>query len=260
MSARPLFEPGDLSWEVFETWPYLLTGMRALLMQLAHPKVAAGVSDHSDYRRDPFARLYRTMQVMRTIGVGTPREAEQALAGLAAVHRRVRGGGYSADDPDLRRWVFATLIGSVIELDRRYLHRFGLDERRRYYRESLLLAARLGLDEERLPPTLTEFDRFMARAVQSLEVTDQARRIAEGVLHPPIPWLPDPVLEPIRIVTVDLLPRSLREGYGLELTWSRRHAATALKTAAWTLRFVPGPVRRFPILNTVIDLHRRLAA
>ncbi len=45
----------------------LLAGGRALLMQLAHPKIAAGVAEHSHFQEDPLARLYRTMSAMWSI-------------------------------------------------------------------------------------------------------------------------------------------------------------------------------------------------
>ena len=37
----------------------MLGGGRALLMQVAHPLVAAGVAEHSGYREDPWKRLER---------------------------------------------------------------------------------------------------------------------------------------------------------------------------------------------------------
>src|SRR5438477_3387872 len=79
----------------------LLGGGRALLMQLAHPSVAAGVGDHSDFRADPFTRLRRTLEASYTMVFGTEEEARRVAAGIRAVHDRVVGPGYSANDPEL---------------------------------------------------------------------------------------------------------------------------------------------------------------
>ncbi|MGH7855885.1 MAG: oxygenase MpaB family protein, partial [Candidatus Binatia bacterium] len=62
----------------------LLGGGRALLMQIAHPLVAAGVADHSDFRTDSLGRLRRTLDAMLTITFGTLREAEEAYRGVNA--------------------------------------------------------------------------------------------------------------------------------------------------------------------------------
>src|SRR6202023_757895 len=79
----------------------LLGGGRALLMQLAHPKVAAGGDDHSDFRTRPIRRLRRTVVMTRAIVFG---ERETALAAARSVnqaHGRVQGEDYRALDPDL---------------------------------------------------------------------------------------------------------------------------------------------------------------
>src|SRR6266850_7190672 len=79
----------------------LLGGGRALLMQLAHPKVAAGVDEHSDFRANPIRRLRRTVLMTMAIVFG---ERETALAAARAVnqtHARVKGADYRALDPDL---------------------------------------------------------------------------------------------------------------------------------------------------------------
>src|SRR5437764_11243732 len=86
----------------------LLGGGRALLMQLAHPSVAAGVADHSDFRRDPMSRLQRTLDATNTIVFGSEEQARQTAAAIQRVHDTVTGPGYRANDPDLLLWVHAT--------------------------------------------------------------------------------------------------------------------------------------------------------
>jgi len=45
----------------------MLGGARALLMQAAHPLVAAGVAAHSDFRHDLWRRLARTLRAPPTV-------------------------------------------------------------------------------------------------------------------------------------------------------------------------------------------------
>src|SRR5919197_1242574 len=59
----------------------LLGGGRALLMQVAHPLVAAGVAEHSDYRENPWARLFRTLDVTTRIVFGDAETSRQAARG-----------------------------------------------------------------------------------------------------------------------------------------------------------------------------------
>ena len=68
-----------LSWQLNSRWFVLIGGARAAIMQVADPKVAAGVAQYSAYRTDPLGRLERTMDAMLTIGFGTPERREQVL-------------------------------------------------------------------------------------------------------------------------------------------------------------------------------------
>src|SRR5438105_13221343 len=112
-----LFGPQSMIWNVARERVLVAAGPAALLMQLAHPLVAAGVDDHSDFRRDPFARLRATLDDTLTISFGNSEQSERAADRVRAVHRRVRGrlrsgvGSYAtgtpydAADPALALWV-----------------------------------------------------------------------------------------------------------------------------------------------------------
>src|SRR6185369_17342039 len=61
--ARGLYGPGSEAWALNREAMLLLgAGPRALLLQLAHPGVAAGVADHSDFRAEPWRRLDGTLR------------------------------------------------------------------------------------------------------------------------------------------------------------------------------------------------------
>ena len=93
-------------------------GPRALLLQIAHPAVAAGVNDHSDFRADPWRRLAGTLRSYLTIVYGSTAAARAEIRRLNTLHRGITGPGYAARDPELSLWVHATLVDSTMAVAR----------------------------------------------------------------------------------------------------------------------------------------------
>jgi len=200
-------------------------GGRALLMQVAHPLVARGVAEHSGYREDRVARLLGTLRPMYAIGFGTPEEARRAALGVRRAHRGVAGAGYSADDVELMRWVLATLIDTSLMMHARFVG--ALDEGERtleaYYEEMCALGEWIGLPRDAMPRDLAAFRAYVEGMVATIEVTPEARQIARDLFAPlpEAPWL-SPAMPLARELTAGLLPRRLREAYGLP--WGPRRA------------------------------------
>src|SRR5438034_8862771 len=67
-----------------------LGGGPAVLLQVALPLVATGVTRHSDYHRDLWKRLVRTLRALYLVAFGTKAEAERAGEAVQAVHAHVR--------------------------------------------------------------------------------------------------------------------------------------------------------------------------
>lgn len=114
-----LFGPDSVSWKVIGDVTSMLGGIRALLVQAAHPEVVAGVADHSRYREDPLGRLSRTSAYVTATTFGAVPEVEAAVERVRRVHRPVRGTShrgehYSADAPDLSAWVHNALTDSFL--------------------------------------------------------------------------------------------------------------------------------------------------
>src|SRR5205823_10179000 len=103
--ALPAFSRDSVIRRVNGEGVLLLGGGRAVLMQIAHPRVAKGVAEHSDFERDPFGRLIATLNAMTAVVFGTRERSERTVAAMRAVHERVVGDGYSANDPELLQWV-----------------------------------------------------------------------------------------------------------------------------------------------------------
>jgi uncharacterized protein (DUF2236 family) len=231
-------------------------GGRALLLQLANPKVAQGVADHSDFENDPLPRLAGTLDFLTFVVWGTPEEAERAAATVRRVHEHVTGPGYFAGDPELQNWVNATLTDTALDLYARLFGPLPEPVAERYYQDATEIASILGCPRDAQPADLTEFRAYFARTVADLEVTGTARALARAVLEGRrLPWHLKPALPLSRFVTTGLLPPPIRRQYGL--TWSpyRQHALKpTLRTIGGVSHLVPRTVR-----SRIPELFLRLA-
>jgi len=230
----------------------LVGGQRALVMQLAHPLVAAGVAEHSDFPARALERLRRTLDLSLALIYGTPEEAEGAAAAIRAVHDRVRGVAagrpYRADDPGLLLWVNATLIDTTLLVYERFVRPLPEAIRRRYYDETIDSAQLFGIPREVIPPDLDAFRAYLARMLGGgeLRATDAGRRLVRDVLHPPLPLALRLPTAAIRLITLPLLPEPVRGMFGLR---SGRRARLALAVASGTSRamlpLLPAALREF---------------
>jgi uncharacterized protein (DUF2236 family) len=114
-----LFGPGSASWHVLGDVSAFVGGIRALLVQAAHPEVVAGVADHSTYEQDPLGRLSRTSAYVTATGYGAMPEVEAALRLVRRAHTPVkgvshRGAAYTASGGEFASWVHNVLIDSFI--------------------------------------------------------------------------------------------------------------------------------------------------
>ena len=235
----------------------LLGGGRALLMQLAHPLVAAGVDAHTDFRTHPIRRLRRTVRMTMAIVFG---ERETALAAARAVnqaHAHVRGPGYRALDPDLLLWVHATLVDSALGTYETFVKPLARSEREDFYSESRVLGELLGISPDRFPATLSDFDRYVNGMISGgpVHVTNRARDLARLVLRPPLRLLPGPVMIPFEVITSGLLPGALREEYGLKWGPAQKRAfALAARTVPRIVALTPPVLRMWPLPGHAVKL------
>jgi uncharacterized protein (DUF2236 family) len=114
-----LFGPNSVTWPVLGDTAAFVGGIRALLVQAAHPEVMAGVADHSRYREDPLGRLSRTAAYVTATAFGARPEVERAVEMVRGAHRPVRGishrdRAYSAAKPELAAWVHNALTDSFL--------------------------------------------------------------------------------------------------------------------------------------------------
>ncbi len=246
MSSLP--GPGSVSWRVNREAALLLGGGRALLMQVAHPLVAAGVAEHSDFRRDPLARLNRTMELSLALSFGGPEEVRAAARQINRTHERIRGAGYQALDPELLLWVHATLIDSALLAYRRFVGPLTAVEAETYYQEAKPIGAMLGIPVSHFPRRMKDFDAYLQTMLAGpVQPDETGRRLAALVLRPPIRRVPGVLFAPVEAITAGLLPESLRRAF--RLRWGRPSRAffravcatlpTLLAATPEALRVVP---------------------
>ena len=235
-----LFGPNSVTWKVVREPLLVLAGGRALLMQAAHPLVAQGAIDHSTYRTDPFGRLLRTLEWVATCAFGTTAEARAGCRRVNRLHggvqgRLPRGNGtaahrfgrpYSAQDPELLRWVHATLVDTMLVAHDALVGGLDDGDRDQFVREWNDVAALMGVPRGRRFPSRAALGAYVASEIRSGRIAPGrgSREVADTVLAPPLPSvMAVPAWRLVTFVTLGLLPAELREGY--RVPWTPLHDA-----------------------------------
>ncbi len=254
----PLFDPGSVFWRVNREGFILLGGGAALLQQVAHPLVAAGVAEHSNFTQAPLKRLARTLTAMHSIIYGPRSQALAAARGVNQAHDLVQGilqdgtprfpqgTPYQASDPALLLWVHATLVRTALFTYEQFMPRLSAEERELYYRDARRLGHLLGLKPADVPPDFAAFERYYNEMLASdtLALTPTIATLADQILHPPISWVPRVAGDVLSIATAALLPPELRTLYGLRWSSRRQFAwRAARRSLREALPYVPDVVR-----------------
>ncbi len=213
-----LFGPRSVTWPVIGDAAAFVGGVRALLVQAAHPEVVAGVADHSRYRDDPLGRLSRTSAYVTATAFGAMPEVERAVELVRRAHRPVagvshRGREYAADAPDLAAWVHNALTDSFLTAYRRFGEADLSDaDADRFVTEQAALG-RL-LDADPVPETAGGLAAWIGGhpAVGPSPGMTEAVRFLRS---PPLPAYARPVYRVLFAAAVATLPERLRDVLGL---------------------------------------------
>ncbi|MEX2224136.1 MAG: oxygenase MpaB family protein [Candidatus Rokuibacteriota bacterium] len=264
LAAEPFVADG-MAWRIHRERVLLAGWGRAILLQLAHPKVARGVAEHSGFATEPWGRLRRlrrTLHTMLALTFESEEASASAVARINAIHDRVHGrldepaGGaaagasYSAHDPELLTWVHATLIESFLLTYRLFVRPVTPAEADRYCAEASGIERALGIPPGRLPRTETELRDYLAAMLASgaIEVTDTARRLSRDIIAPPVPRGVGPAVWLAALPAVGLLPPAIRAAYGLRWDGRRERLLRIMATAArGGLPLVPPALRYWAV-------------
>jgi uncharacterized protein (DUF2236 family) len=212
-------------------------------MQVAHPLVAAGVEQHSDFARDPIGRLRRTLDTTLAVVFAEPGAAHAALRRIDRRHGPVRGTTdaghtYDARDPALLLWVQTTLVLTSLRLYEAVAGRLPAADREAYWQETRPIAAALGIPDDVQPATLADLERYERTMLATAARPDAtSRRVARQVLRP-FGWIPEPVYWPSDAIAAALVPAALRAPLGLRYRLRERAFFALVVAAARIMRTV----------------------
>ncbi|MER6663174.1 oxygenase MpaB family protein [Amycolatopsis japonica] len=276
MTGPPIVK-GTAAWKYFGDFRAGLLAGQVLVLQVAHPVVAAGVRDHSDYVEDPWTRLMRTAASLSIYIYGGPEGARYEADRLRALHRSFTGVDdgrrYSALNPHAYAWVHATLVMVPVDTQRFYgtpMTRSEVDE---YYAQMCDVGRLLGLREQDLPPTWPEFERYYADMIDGFGPNETISTLFETIrtVKKPWRWLPDKRWVRLQrwqhrgqmFVIRATLPPALRDRLGLQWTTRDQRRFDRFRRA---VRFLGGLVpvtsrsalvRRIGRLNVWFRAHPR---
>ena len=253
--------PRSLVWQMGFPRAGRLVAGRALLLQTAHPVVGAGVRDFSDFTRDPWGRLDRTLRSLQLTLFGGPAALEEAER-LRRLHRSIRGTGfggerYSGLDPDAYAWVHLSNFDTVLTGMRWFGPSFDRRRREQLYAEWCQAGLVLGVRPDRMPPDLGAFRCYVRDMVDTTLTDNETVRTLlaslelDGVEPPPWRCFPAPVWRALRPlgrsflhdITVGTLPSALRRRLGLEWSTSDRRRLQAAAALVRSAQAAPWPDR-----------------
>ena len=255
--------PGGVTWRAASDGRLMGGSGYALLLQVAHPVVGAGVSEHSNFRADPWGRLLRTLDFTTSMVYGGPELARVTGKRVREMHKQIKGvmpngERYHALEPEPYAWVHATLADAIVRGNAHFVKPMTTAEQQTFWDEWRRVGRFLGLRERDLPERWSEFpDYFDAMVRDHLEPTDSVHDVLESLAAPPPPkvrGMSEPLWRAIRrpaahggrLGTVGLMPPKVRRKLGLP--WSRAQALEFRAIGAASRRsgpLLPKSVRMF---------------
>jgi uncharacterized protein (DUF2236 family) len=242
-----LFGPDSITWEVMGDAASFVGGIRALLVQAAHPEVSAGVHDHSRYREDPLGRLSRTSNYVTATSYGAMPEVQAAVRAVQRAHGPVRGEShrgraYRAGDPALAAWVHNSLTDSFLVAHQVFgPRRLTTEEADRFVREQTAVGRLLAADP--LPETAAGLADWIATNPalgRSPGMTEAVRFLAD----PPLDRAVKLGYKVLAQAAIGTLPPAVRETLGLR---ARPGAVLVGKLAIRWMRWALGSSPRWRI-------------
>jgi uncharacterized protein (DUF2236 family) len=262
------FDPNGIFWLVCRERCSLLDGGAAAVLQVAHPKIAAGVRDHSDFREGPVGRLKRTLDGVNTIAFGTRGEAEAMARRIMRRHARVRGvvgtngspEPYEASEPELLLWVIATLVMAAVNGFERGVRKLGRAELEAFYAEMRRFGTYFGLATDVGPQTWESFQSYYTGMLNEpwMGSTQVSREMAWAVAAPSRPWWLRVLSWPLRFTFSEIIPEPVcgrlgfrRSGWsGLSMRVTTAVMPLVVLVLPARLRFAPQYVRARKLIAT----------
>ncbi|MDX6615483.1 MAG: hypothetical protein QOD60_574 [Solirubrobacterales bacterium] len=221
----------------------------ALILQVSHPTVGAGVGEHSDFKSDPWGRLFRTLDFVNVTLYGGPEAAADMCRRVREMHKRIKGtkpdgSRYHALEPEAYAWVHATLGEAIVSGHNHFGRPFSDEDMRQFWPEWRGIGRLLGVRERDLPEDWDGFRGYFDRMVEErLEDTQTTRDVLESLAKPTPPPLSGiagraariagiPAARYSSLATIGQLPPVLRERLGIRWTKPKQAEFRALGRAS----------------------------
>ncbi|MWA04917.1 DUF2236 domain-containing protein [Actinomadura sp. LD22] len=236
--------PGSVSWEVNgDLGAVAAAGTAAIVLEILHPSVIAGVEEHSSYREDPFRRARSTMGYVLGTTFGNTEAATRLIGTVKKIHGQVTGArpdgvAYRALDPELIAWVHTCIPWMIMTAFERFNRALSPAERNRYLAEQAVIGRMAGADT--VPVTTAELAEFVAAVRPRLAVTEQTRDFLEFLQTVPSDGRPSwPVGAAVHRLTTAQAHFNVRAGMSLAPPWARRLTGLDLSPAMRSLAAMP---------------------
>jgi uncharacterized protein (DUF2236 family) len=241
-TAPTPFGPGSLLRRVVAEPVVGLMIQRALVMDVAHPKVAAGVDEHSKFRSRPWHRAWFTVDTGLRLVFGDTPTARVAARQIYATHDHINGAlaegagpfavgdDYTAHDASLLTWVWATLVDSAETAYTRWVRPFTAAEAEEYYGDMVAFGRFMGIPAALLPADRAGFAAYLEDMLDSglLGTTAAARTLTGHILWFEHRTVPSPIVRLGRVLAVSTLDPRLHAALDLRLDPSDERFAVRL--------------------------------
>lgn len=241
--------PSSITWRRAGDARAMLGAGTALMLQVAHPTVAGGVREHSDFVTDPWGRLFRTLDYVNLLVYGGPEKAAATGARMRAMHQQIKGVDpqgrrYHALEPGAYAWVHATLAVSIVGAHARFGRPMTTSQTERFWTEWRGLGRLLGIRDRDLPSGWGAFEAYVAETIDTdLERNDVVDLVLQTIASPAPPpirrlgprtWKAAvfPAARAMELATTDLLPHPAKVRLGLRLTPREQREIAALGALA----------------------------
>ena len=233
-----------MTWKLYREPFILLGGMRALLLQIAHPAIAEGVKLFSNFHEEYLHRAHRTFSAMATLYFGDTRQAMKTARRLYQMHSMIRGTvtfknngheyakKFTAKNPELLCWVLATLVDTTLIIYEKLYTPLSIEEKEQFFQESKTTASLMGIPLEKYPKDLFHFYQYYHRMLRSdqLDVGDTAIQLSKIILRPP--YFGQRLL---LNMAAGSLPSKFAQAYGLKQT---RKSIRRFERLIWISKFI----------------------
>lgn len=263
-SREGLFGPDSMMWKLDGLGaPPAFGAGRALLLQVAHPWVTAGIDQHSDVRNDPLGRARRTFYHISSMVFGSMPQAMASANQVRDIHEEIDGkmteeagafhydSEYRANEINAMIWVHATLWETVVHMYEKLEHKLTPEEKDQFYEETKLFAMLFGIPESALPANWEEFMAYNEAMWNSpqLTVTPNALQLKKDLFDPKSIWMIMPLWGQEIITSAELPPR-IRDQYEMKYGWWQKFNYGWIRAATWTAQvLMPKSMEYHPIYH-----------